>query len=54
LAELIEGLRENPEDRRRLGDAAKNLFDREYARAVVVPKIMAAMGPNTPQARLLP
>jgi hypothetical protein len=44
---------ENPERRRRLGDAARNLFDREYDRAVVVPKIIAKIGPIAPEALLL-
>lgn len=41
LEEIIEKLMKNPGHRRRLGAAARNLFDREYDRAVVIPKIIA-------------
>jgi colanic acid biosynthesis glycosyl transferase WcaI len=41
LVEVIEGLGKDPEYRRRLGAAARNLFSREYDRAAVVPKIIA-------------
>ena len=47
LEEIIEKLMENPGYRRRLGEAARNLFDREYDRAVVVPKIIAKIAPNS-------
>jgi colanic acid biosynthesis glycosyl transferase WcaI len=40
LEAIIERLLKNPGHRRRLGAAARNLFDREYDRAVVVPKII--------------
>ncbi|MFI5331644.1 MAG: glycosyltransferase family 4 protein [Desulfobaccales bacterium] len=40
LGKVIRGLIKNPEDRRRLGESARKLFDREYDRAVVVPKII--------------
>jgi colanic acid biosynthesis glycosyl transferase WcaI len=51
--ELIEGLMENPERRRRLGDAARNLFDREYNRAVVVPKIIAKIEAKQHKSQIL-
>jgi colanic acid biosynthesis glycosyl transferase WcaI len=51
--ELIEGLMENPERRRRLGDAARNLFDREYDRAVVVPKIIAKIEAKQHKSQIL-
>jgi glycosyltransferase involved in cell wall biosynthesis len=41
LIHIIKELKEQPERRVRLGAAARRLFDREYDRAVVVPKIMA-------------
>jgi glycosyltransferase involved in cell wall biosynthesis len=41
LEQTIKGFIKNPERRRRLGDAARNLFDRDYDRAVVVPRIIA-------------
>jgi len=43
LGKIIEDLTKHPEHRRRLGETARNLFEREYDRAVVVPKIMAKM-----------
>ncbi len=43
LANILEGLLKSPEDRRRLGESARNLFAREYDRAVVVPKIIACI-----------
>ena len=46
LGEIIEGLLKNPEDRRRLGESARNLFSREYDRAVVVPNIIACIEHN--------
>jgi colanic acid biosynthesis glycosyl transferase WcaI len=49
LTEIIENLTENPEHRRRLGKSARNLFAREYDRAVVVPQIIAKMA-QSPQA----
>ena len=52
LEGLIEGLRKHPGRRRQLGDAARDLFVREYDRAVVVPKIIAAINPRAPEARL--
>ena len=41
LEEVIETLMKDKGYRRRLGEAARKLFDREYDRAVVVPKIIA-------------
>jgi colanic acid biosynthesis glycosyl transferase WcaI len=41
LQKIIEALRKHPGHRRRLGEAARNLFERDYDRAVVVPKIIA-------------
>jgi len=46
LGKIIEGWLKNPEDRNRLGEFARNLFDREYDRVVVVPKIIARIEPN--------
>ena len=46
LEEVIERLRKNSGHRRRLGDAARNLFAREYDRAVVVPQIIAKIEAN--------
>jgi glycosyltransferase involved in cell wall biosynthesis len=46
LEETIKGFIMNPEHRRRLGAAARNLFDREYDRAVVVPRIIGKIEPN--------
>jgi glycosyltransferase involved in cell wall biosynthesis len=53
LEEIIETLMENPGYRRRLGDAARNLFDREYDRAVVVPQIIAKIEPNPHKTKIL-
>jgi colanic acid biosynthesis glycosyl transferase WcaI len=50
FVEIIQGLGQNPEDRRRLGESARNLFIREYDRAVVVPKIIAKIEHNPPKA----
>jgi glycosyltransferase involved in cell wall biosynthesis len=47
LGKIIEGWLKNPEDRHRLGESARNLFDREYDRAVVVPKIIARIEHNS-------
>jgi colanic acid biosynthesis glycosyl transferase WcaI len=49
LVKIIEGLLKNPEDRRRLGESARNLFAREYDRTVVVPKIIAKIENNSPE-----
>jgi colanic acid biosynthesis glycosyl transferase WcaI len=46
LGKIIEGWLNNPEDRNRLGKYARNLFDREYDRAVVVPKIIDSIEYN--------
>ena len=43
---IIERLRKDPGHCRRLGAAARNLFDREYDRAVVVPKIIGKIEAN--------
>jgi colanic acid biosynthesis glycosyl transferase WcaI len=40
LEEIIARLRKNPGHRRRLGAAGRKLFEREYDRTVVVPKII--------------
>ena len=53
LEEIIERLRKNPGHRRRLGAAARNLFDREYDRAVVVPKIIAKIEANPHKTKIL-
>jgi colanic acid biosynthesis glycosyl transferase WcaI len=42
---IIESLRQNPGERRRLGTAARRLFASEYDRAVVVPEIIAKIKP---------
>jgi colanic acid biosynthesis glycosyl transferase WcaI len=51
--EIIERLRKDLELRRRLGAAARNLFDREYDRAVVVPKIIANIKCNLHKPKIL-
>jgi colanic acid biosynthesis glycosyl transferase WcaI len=48
LEEIIEKLNENPGHRRRLGEAARNLFAKEYDRAVVVPQIIAQIEHDEP------
>ncbi len=53
LEEIIERLMKNPGHRRRLGAAARNLFDREYDRAVVVPKIIAKIEANPHITKIL-
>jgi colanic acid biosynthesis glycosyl transferase WcaI len=50
FVKILQGLDQNPEDRRRLGESARNLFIREYDRAVVVPKIIAKIEHQPPQA----
>ena len=50
--EIIERLMKNPGDRRRLGEAARNLFEREYDRAVVVPRVIAKIEQNEPKTKL--
>jgi colanic acid biosynthesis glycosyl transferase WcaI len=47
LRAVITNLKENPAARRRLGESARNLFVREYDRAVVVPKIIAKIENKT-------
>jgi colanic acid biosynthesis glycosyl transferase WcaI len=47
LQEIIRGFIGNPEHRRRLGKSARNLFEREYDRKIVVPKIIAKIEQNT-------
>ena len=47
LRETIEGWLKNPEERIRLGKSARNLFEREYDRAVVVPRIIARIEHNS-------
>jgi colanic acid biosynthesis glycosyl transferase WcaI len=46
LVETIKGLAQDPEQRRRLGKSARDLFDREYDRAAVVPQIIAKLEQN--------
>jgi glycosyltransferase involved in cell wall biosynthesis len=41
LGKIIHRLRKNPESRQRLGGSARKLFERQYDRAVVVPKIIS-------------
>jgi len=41
LKKIINDLKEHPEPRVRMGKSARELFEREYDRAVVVPKIIA-------------
>ena len=53
LEAIIVRLMKNPGHRRRWGNAARNLFEREYDRAVVVPKIMAKIGPEPHKTRIL-
>ena len=53
LEAIIKRLMENPEHRRRLGEAARNLFEREYDRAVVVPQIIAKIEHNAHKTKLL-
>jgi colanic acid biosynthesis glycosyl transferase WcaI len=43
LRKIIRELADNPETRRRLGQAGRRLFEAEYDRAVVVPKIRAIL-----------
>jgi colanic acid biosynthesis glycosyl transferase WcaI len=50
LRAIITRLRENPEERRRLGESARNLFVRQYDRAVVVPEIMSLIEGKTGEA----
>jgi colanic acid biosynthesis glycosyl transferase WcaI len=54
LEKVIKGLIENPEERRRLGESARNLFAREYDRTSVVPKIIAEIEHNAPGAQSSP
>ncbi|MGA9754697.1 MAG: glycosyltransferase family 4 protein [Desulfobaccales bacterium] len=50
LRKIIEGLLKNPEERKRLGESARKLFEREYDRAVVVPRIIAKIENSTCKA----
>ena len=45
--QIIERWQKNPVERNHLGESARNLFDREYDRTVVVPKIIARIEKNT-------
>jgi colanic acid biosynthesis glycosyl transferase WcaI len=47
LGKTIEELLKNPEGRKRLGESARKLFNREYDRAVVVPQIIARIEHNS-------
>ena len=53
LEAIIKRFIKNPEHRRRLGAAARNLFEREYDRAVVVPKIIAKIEPKPQTTQIL-
>jgi colanic acid biosynthesis glycosyl transferase WcaI len=53
LEEIIERLMKNPGARQRLGAAARNLFQREYDRAVVVPKIISKIESNPHITKIL-
>ena len=53
LEETIKGFLKNPEHRRRLGAVARKLFDREYDRAVVIPKIIAKIRSNPHKTQIL-
>jgi glycosyltransferase involved in cell wall biosynthesis len=46
LQEIIRRFSENPERRLRLGEAARNLFARQYDRGIVVPEIIAKIAQN--------
>jgi colanic acid biosynthesis glycosyl transferase WcaI len=50
LEKIIHNLKEHPEQRVRLGAAARKLFEREYNRTVVVPKIIAQIAPKAHDA----
>ena len=50
LQEIIRRFIKNPEHRLRLGEAARNLFERKYDRRIVVPKIIAKVEQNTHEA----
>ena len=53
LEETIKGFIKDPEPiARRLGAAARNLFEREYDRAVVVPQIIAKIVHNEPKTTI--
>ena len=52
IEEIIERLMKNPEHRRRLSEAARNLFDRDYGRAVVVPKIITKIEPDPHKTKI--
>jgi len=47
FVKILQELADKPEDRRRLGESARNLFVREYDRATVVPKIIAQIEQRT-------
>jgi len=53
LEEIIERIMKNSGHRRRLGEAARNLFETEYDRAVVVPKIIAKIELKPHKTRIL-
>jgi colanic acid biosynthesis glycosyl transferase WcaI len=50
FVKILKELDENLENRQRLGASARNLFVREYDRAIVVPKIIAKIEDNPPKA----
>lgn len=52
LEEIIKRFIKNPEHRLRLGEAARNLFERKYDRAVVVPQIIAKIEHNEHKTKL--
>jgi glycosyltransferase involved in cell wall biosynthesis len=51
LQDILRRLRENSEHRKRLGESARNLFTREYDRAVVVPQIISKIEHTAFKAR---
>ena len=52
LEETITGFMKHPEQRLRLGAAARKLFQKEYDRAVVVPQIIAKIVHKEPETTL--
>jgi glycosyltransferase involved in cell wall biosynthesis len=52
LEAIIKRFVKNPEHRRRLGEAARNLFEKEYDRAVVVPQLIAKIEHNEHKTKL--
>lgn len=46
LKEMISALASDPELRRKMGENARRLFEKEYNRSIVVPQIIAKLGNN--------